>query len=131
VRSHGTGWAVGAWFVPILNLWRPLEIARDIWRGSDPDRPEASRGTERIPGLLACWWGFFVVSNLASNAASRLAFRGDTPEDVRDTALAFLVGDALDLVAAGLAVAVVHHATSRQEERRARRRFEGEPVTPA
>jgi Domain of unknown function (DUF4328) len=29
-------WAVGAWFVPLLNFVRPKSIANDIWRGSDP-----------------------------------------------------------------------------------------------
>ena len=32
----GTGWAVGAWFVPILNLFRPVQIVNDVWRGSHP-----------------------------------------------------------------------------------------------
>lgn len=30
------GWAVGCWFVPILNLYRPLQIAQEIWGKSDP-----------------------------------------------------------------------------------------------
>jgi len=32
----GPGWAIGAWFVPFLNLVRPKAIANDIWKGSDP-----------------------------------------------------------------------------------------------
>ena len=32
---YGRGWAIGAWFVPILNVFRPKQIANDIWRGSD------------------------------------------------------------------------------------------------
>jgi Domain of unknown function (DUF4328) len=36
---YGSGWAIGAWFVPILNLWRPKQIANDIWRASDPAAP--------------------------------------------------------------------------------------------
>src|SRR3954451_5754378 len=31
-RRYGTGWAIGGWFVPFLNLWRPKEIINDIWR---------------------------------------------------------------------------------------------------
>src|SRR5688500_9966452 len=32
----GTGWSVGAWFVPILWWWRPKQIANDVWRAGDP-----------------------------------------------------------------------------------------------
>src|SRR3712207_1026141 len=31
-RRHGTGWAIGGWFVPILSLWRPKQIVNDMWR---------------------------------------------------------------------------------------------------
>jgi hypothetical protein len=30
------GWAIGAWFVPVLSLVRPKAILNDIWRASDP-----------------------------------------------------------------------------------------------
>lgn len=36
------GWAVGAWFVPFLNLVRPKQLADDIWRASDPALPAPS-----------------------------------------------------------------------------------------
>jgi Domain of unknown function (DUF4328) len=36
---YATGWTIGAWLVPLLNLVRPKQIMDTIWRGSDPDRP--------------------------------------------------------------------------------------------
>src|SRR5215213_2684690 len=33
-RRYGTGWALGSWFVPILNAWRPKQIINDIWHQS-------------------------------------------------------------------------------------------------
>ena len=33
-RRYGTGWAIGSWFVPFLNAWRPKQIVNDIWRES-------------------------------------------------------------------------------------------------
>ena len=32
-------WTIGGWFIPIANLFRPKEMANDIWRASDPDAP--------------------------------------------------------------------------------------------
>jgi hypothetical protein len=31
---YGAGWAIGAWFVPVLNLFRPKQIADDAWRAA-------------------------------------------------------------------------------------------------
>jgi hypothetical protein len=109
IRRHGHGWAIGGWFVPILNLWRPKEIVNDVWR---------SGGTEPPP-LLGVWWGGFIVSNWLSNIALRSAFTGDTPEEIRNGSIAYLIADGFDAPLALLAIWVVV-ATTRQIDGRAR-----------
>ena len=44
-RRYDGGWAIGSWFVPILNLFRPKQIINDIWRAAtgSPTRPPCSR----------------------------------------------------------------------------------------
>src|SRR4051794_35991390 len=60
-RRYGTGWAIGGWFVPFLNLWRPKEILNDIWR---------SGGTVPPP-WLAWWWAAFLITGWVGNFALR------------------------------------------------------------
>src|SRR5439155_3907674 len=117
-QRYGEGWAIGAWFVPFLNLYRPKQIANDIWRGSDPALPNAAP-SERAPvsPLLGWWWAAFLVSTWADNIAARLAFNGDAASDIRSADLAQLVGDVLDLIAAVLAIAAIRALTARQSER--------------
>ena len=114
------GWAIGSWFVPILNLWRPKQIANDIWRASDPGAPPDQRNTWRgkpVAQLLLAWWIVWVVSLYAWNASTRLAFSGDDAGGVRNGDYADLVSLGLDIVAALLAIAVVRRMTNRQSER--------------
>ncbi|WP_322818133.1 DUF4328 domain-containing protein [Tepidiforma sp.] len=33
----GTGWAIAAWFIPILSLWYPIRIWNQAWRATRPD----------------------------------------------------------------------------------------------
>jgi hypothetical protein len=107
-RRYGKGWAIGAWFVPILNLWRPKQIANDIWRTSERVE-EAS-----FSSLLTLWWLLFLAANWVSNAALRLSFSGETPEELQAGTAAYLVADSLDFVAALLAIWVVRTITRRQ-----------------
>jgi hypothetical protein len=61
----GTGWAIGAWFVPILNLFRPKQIANDIWRATDPDPPEGLAWTSRpVAPIVHWWWATWLVASL-------------------------------------------------------------------
>ena len=55
--SHSTGWALGAWFVPFLNLVRPRRILAESL---------SVRGHESLTGLLNAWWGLFLLDTLFS-----------------------------------------------------------------
>jgi hypothetical protein len=115
----GRGWAIGAWFVPILNLFRPKQIANDIWRGSDPGLPRpAGPGAWRdgpIPGaLFGFWWALWLLSGVATGPAT---FGGDSIDELQTQTTAFIVSDALGAAAAVLCALVVVRTTARQEER--------------
>jgi hypothetical protein len=36
------GWAIGAWFFPLLNFWFPFQIMVDIWRAGQPEQARTS-----------------------------------------------------------------------------------------
>ena len=121
-RDFTEKWAGWSWFVPILSLWRPKQIANEIWRASDPDRPY-EHPSEKAPlwGVLALWWACWLASNFVSQIGARAAFSSDTADGLRHSTAAYLVGDAIDIAAALLAIAVILRITARQQERAAKR----------
>jgi len=121
-RAFTEKWAGWAWFVPILSLWRPKQIANEIWRASDPDHPD-EHPSEKTPlwGVLTLWWACWIASNFISQFGARMVFNGNTAGGLRDSTAAYLVGDSIDIAAAILAIAVIRRITARQEERAAKR----------
>ena len=113
------GWAVGAWFVPVLNLWRPKQIVNDIWRTGDPQAPRvlpASRYTDqRVPLTITCWWVLFIAGNLVVRLL--LTTRVDTLADERLFTERDLAGSGVDVVTLLLALVVVRSLTRRQQAR--------------
>jgi hypothetical protein len=119
-----TRWAIGGWFVPFLNLWRPKQIANDIWTGSGPDTPTLD-GTawwkdQSIPALLGVWWAAWIISIYVDNIGLRTLFNTDTAEEVRTADWVDITSLVVDAVAAILAIQVVRRLTTRQEEQVAR-----------
>lgn len=114
------GWAVGGWFVPVLNLWRPKQIVNDVWRASDPGLAPGSTSWHgrRVPAGPTLWWILFLVGGAASTSAGAASL-GEGPAALRDAALLFVVADGLDVATALLAIWVVRSITARQEERAA------------
>jgi hypothetical protein len=110
--DHGTGWAIGAWIVPIMSLFRPKHIANEIWEKSNPPTEAMT-----APPLLSWWWAAFIVQLFASQAAFQ-ATRGVDSRDlgsVRIATAVTLLSDVLDLVALTLVIAVVVVLYRRQE----------------
>ena len=129
---YGTGWAIGAWFIPFFNLWRPKQIANDIWRGSAPDAPTFAQEDWKeapVTTLVHLWWAAWIVASIVGNVVARLWWSGNTPDELKSAAQLDIVASFLDVVAAVLAIAVVRAATSRQEERT--RRIATMPPAPS
>jgi len=114
------GWAVGWWFVPIMSLFRPFQVAAEIWRASDPAATAVDWRERPLTPLLGWWWALFVFSTIAGQLSFRLSMRaGDnsTAEFMQSLALVDAASAAIDLVGAWLAIRVIAEIERRQTER--------------
>lgn len=131
--SHAT-WG---FFIPILSLFRPYQVLRDVQQRLEPEEleppsPRAERDggdyrnvamvvpplAKRVPNsLLGLWWGSFVVMSALGRFANM--DRMGTPS--LDTVVALyetqIVVSVIAIGSAGLATRVVRSLTARLEER--------------
>ena len=52
------GWAVGYWFIPILNLFKPLKVVSEVYNGSNAETAKNGYGFSdtTTPAMLGFWW---------------------------------------------------------------------------
>ncbi len=133
---YSTGWAIGAWFIPIFNLFRPKQIANDLWRSGDPaakDNPDWTRLT--VAPLVHWWWAGWILASIVAGVASMLISidpvlsdsvtaypSGDFGQSIRDDlelehagAIVNGISSVVLFVAAVLAIAFVNRASERQD----------------
>jgi hypothetical protein len=134
--EHTPGWAVGYWFIPIFNLFRPLQVVREMWNESDPDAdPElgflsSSAGT---PALLGIWWALWLLSNITGNISARLDMTAKDESNAAFSTAIYGVASIVSMFAAIAAIQVVNGITARQQERFeriGRANFQSEPPPP-
>jgi hypothetical protein len=114
-RRYGRGWAIGSWFVPFLNLVRPLRIVNDVWRGGAP--PDAGFKQREPRPIVIWWWVTFVVDWVFAHFGLR-AVRGDaTTEELRMQTTMWLASDTFTYIPAILALVVVWSHTRRLDAR--------------
>jgi len=98
------GWAVGWYFIPIANLWKPYQAMREIWQASA--MPGSWQQQPRGP-ILPLWWTFFLLSNFLGNAAFRLQLGAHTLSEHIMAGSVGVVTDAVDVVSTAIALVLV------------------------
>lgn len=60
---YAEGWAAGAWFIPVFNLFGPFQIAMDLFRNSQSllIRNEITNTQPRLYVVAGWWWGLWVT----------------------------------------------------------------------
>ena len=104
MKEPKPGWAVGAFFVPFMNLVVPFQAVSNASRAFSA---AAGTGGHR-PSVVPVWWTLWLVGNFAANIAARLilqsAFSSSQPSLDELVAMAWSDGiSSLLLASAGVA----------------------------
>jgi uncharacterized protein DUF4328 len=119
-------WAVGGFFVPFLNLIRPVQVMREVWHASDPAAIErdalplgpALRNQLGTPPLVAWWWTLWIGSKIAGEILGLQAQLRDRSLTALQTITWLLVLiDVISLASALVAIQLVERITAWQTER--------------
>jgi hypothetical protein len=95
-------WAVGWFFVPIMNLFKPFQAVQEAWKAA---RSPSAWAAVQLPATLGWWWAAWIVSNIVSNLSFRLSMAdGDMGQAANVVAL---LSDALTAASDVLFIQVV------------------------
>jgi hypothetical protein len=114
--SYSPAWAAGAFFVPILNLFRPCQIALEMWRASDPG-VAAGESWRESPGsaVIGCWWASWIISGILGQILFRINLSGAVA--LEDTVVANMVADTATIAAGLFAILMTRELRARQEQK--------------
>lgn len=115
--KYSPGWAVGGFFVPIWNLFRPYQVAGEIWKASNPDYHTTKLSlwqNGKQSSLVIWWWLLYLLANYAGWWFFRSSSAVETIDQIQSYAVAFLVTDVILIVAIILVISLVHNIDRRQ-----------------
>jgi len=118
------GWAIGGFFVPILNLARPFQIMKDVCEGSAFLAQDArSRAWTSISlGVHAAWWWALFLSDSAfGNAVGRYMAKAEELDEIVIAEWLDFASSLYTILAAVVALLLVRRLTELQERARQQR----------
>jgi hypothetical protein len=97
VPRFGPNWAVAFFLVPILNLFRPYQVMRELWIASVGGRA----------AIVGWWWAAYLVASFLGARSFTLVATARAPRDFLMATWVTLAADVSGTAAAALAIAIV------------------------
>lgn len=120
-QQHSPGWAIACWIIPVISLFRPYQIMKEIWKGSYPKIEGNSRGAwddAPVSHLMGFWWATFLIGSWVAKISSRVFFSDNATIDQYITGNWFaIISDVIWLVSLILIVVLVRQITNNQERK--------------
>ena len=125
-------WAVGWWFVPIMWLFRPYQVMKEVWKGSYPIQGLVAQAAWRdapASPLLGWWWAAWLLSAWVGDVGVQIFLRGQTTDELITGDWLVVVSEVIGILAIVLVFVLVQQITSNQEEKYTAREAEEESKT--
>lgn len=107
------GWAVGCYFVPILNLWAPYQAMKEIWKVSKnpPSWENEERGV-----ILPWWWFFFIIYSMLRNISFRASLSAKKIDEIIASAGVSIISEVVSIPAIITAIILLNRINEFQVE---------------
>jgi hypothetical protein len=109
------GWAIGAFFVPIVNLFQPYQAMKEVWLvSSNPLQWQQQRRS----AILPWWWFFWLIGGVFGQASFRISMSAKTLPELISANVITEVANCISIALACLALALVGKITRMQLNQR-------------
>lgn len=107
--SHSESWAAGSWFVPIISLYRPYKIMKEMW--DEATRLIKAKSTSYLSNdnsmLIGGWWALWIFSNYIGKYVAKSTFNADTIEALSHSTLGDMALSVVDIPLAIITVMMI------------------------
>lgn len=84
--EYSEGWAAGAWFVPIVNFFKPYKIMRELYVETENYiyRIKSDYKMKLNVTFVGIWWFLWIVSTILDRIGMRMNLRAETLDELNN-----------------------------------------------
>ncbi len=103
------GWAAGSWFVPIVCLYRPYQIMKELYEETkDILIKKGLDVTEKFTtASLGWWWTLWIINNVISQFIFRYSMKAETIEELTLSTVVSMIGNVIGIPLALITIKVI------------------------
>lgn len=115
--EHTEGWAAGCWFVPIISIFRPYQIMKELNdKTIDFLKTKTTDYLEDNSQLIGIWWGLWVTSNIIGKYVTKYAFKDETIDTFINSTISDMVLSLIGIPLAIITVKIIKSYTKKEDE---------------
>ena len=115
--KHTEGWAAGAWFVPIISLFRPVQIMNELWdKTSKLISEKTNTPKSPITAMIGLWWTLWIIIHFVGRYVTKSGFKAETVEEYINSTIGDMVISILGIPLAIVTVLIVKSYSKKEEK---------------
>jgi len=105
--TYSEGWAAGAWFVPIINLFRPYQIMNELYEKTRRLFLVRGANTNLSTNSLGIWWALWIISAIVGQFVYRYSMKAEFVDELITATIASMISNVIGIVLALITVKVI------------------------
>ncbi|PIF63560.1 DUF4328 domain-containing protein [Flavobacterium sp. 11] len=107
--SFTEGWAAGCWFVPIISLYRPNQIMKELYLETQSllSKKDENYARNLRTHFIGWWWALWIISSFLGQFIFRYSMKAETLEELTTTTIASIVASIIGIPLAIITVKVI------------------------
>ena len=115
--EHSEGWAAGSWFVPIISLYRPFHIMKEMdHKTSQLITKLSGKEVTTNSVLIGFWWTLWIITNYLGNYVLKMGFKEETLDNFISSTKIEMINSFLGIPLAVLAYLVVQNYAQKEAD---------------
>ena len=105
---HTEGWAAGSWFVPVISLFRPYQIMKELYEeSSELLEKKGINDNDLSTRYLGWWWALWIVSSIVGQFVLRYTMNAESIDELIFSTTSSMFQNILNIPLALLAIKVI------------------------
>ncbi len=108
------GWAAGSWFVPVISLYRPYQIMKELYEETAEflTKKGFSFNSNLSTRFLGWWWALWITNNVIGQFVFRYSMRAESIDELTVSTVAGMIGDIVGIPLALITIKVIKNYSS-------------------
>lgn len=105
--SYTEGWAAGSWFVPIISLFRPYQIMKELYLATIQLLKRNGNNISLNTNYLGIWWTLWIINNIFGQIVFRYSERANTIDEIVNSTTLSIVNNLIGIPLALVTIKVI------------------------